>query len=254
MKVRGVIKQWRFPESSERELSRSIQGAIADLVVEMRRRTNAMKFDATDDEINQAEQSLTDYALALIQDLIAYLPAIALTVYKFNTKQWLNVARSAGGSRNPAVILLIATGATASESWYAELYEKWEGMTITSFQKLFGNVISDWSTKIRQANFTGKRQEQVNEMAEQRFAVYSSWGANRASNIVGAWNSRLMRQRIADAGVTHYFWHGMMDDREREQHILWENKRIALDAIHDFPGEPWGCRCWAVPDFSKIGD
>lgn len=254
MRVRGVIKQWRYPESSERQLSRSIQEAIAALVVEMRRRTNAMKFDATDEEIDDAEQSLIDFTIELIRDLVDYLPAIALGVYKFNSKQWLDVARSAGGAQNPAVMVLLAVGANAREEWYQTLYGQWEGLTATSLRKMFDNIVSDWSTNVRNANFTGKRQEQVNELAEKRFAVYSSWGNNRASNFIGAWNSRLMRQRLIDANVTHYFWHGMLDDRERLQHVRWEGKRIALDEIHDFPGEPFGCRCWASPDFSKRGE
>lgn len=254
MRVRGVVKQWRFPESSERQLSRSIQEKIKDLVVLMRSKTKAMKFDATDSEINDAEKEISDYALSLIQDLIAILPALALTVYKFNSKQWLNVARSAGGGQNVAVMVLLASGANAREDWYSTLYGEWGSITATSLQKLFGNIVTDWSNNVRVANFTNKRTEQVEELSEKRFAVYSSWGSNRASNMIGAWNSRLMRQRLEDAGVTHYFWHGMMDDREREQHIRWERKRIALNAIHDFPGEPFGCRCWAVPDFTKQGD
>lgn len=254
MIVKGIVKQWRFPESSERQLSRSIQQAISDLVVMMRRRTNAMKFDATDAEIDDAEQSITDYAIELIKEIASLLPAIALGVYKFNSKQWLNVARSAGGAKNPSVIILMAVGANASEEWYRTLYGQWDSLAQTSLRKLFDNIVADWSTNIRNANFTGKRQEQVNELAEKRFAVYSSWGNNRAANMVGAWNSRLMRQRLDDAGVTHYFWHGMLDERERLQHIRWEGKRISLDEVHDFPGEPWGCRCWAIPDFNKIGD
>lgn len=254
MKVKGIVKQWRFPESSERQLSRSIQQAISALVVEMRRRTNAMKFDATDEEIDGAEQSIIDYAIELIRDLVDYLPAIALSVYKFNSKQWLNVARSAGGAKNQSVIILMAVGANASEEWYRTLYGQWDSLAQTSLRKLFDNIVADWSTNIRTANFTGKRKEQVNELAEKRFAVYSSWGNNRAANMVGAWNSRLMRQRLYDAGVTHYFWHGMLDERERLQHVRWEGKRISLDDVHDFPGEPWGCRCWAIPDFNKIGD
>ena len=51
MIVKGVVKQWRFPEASERQFSRSIQEAIRELVVLMRKRTKAMKFDATDNEI-----------------------------------------------------------------------------------------------------------------------------------------------------------------------------------------------------------
>ena len=248
------IVNWRFPEASERGLARDIKRAVAILVDEMRRKTHTMKFDATDQEINDAQAEIEERANELIRWLIGLLPALAVTIYKFNSKQWVNVAKNSGGKNNPAVILLIATGAVQAEPWYDEALRQWEGMSAEAFKKLFTNIVDDWSGKIRQANFTNKKSAQVNELAEKRFAVYSSWASNRATGIVGSWNSRLMRQRLIDAKVTHYFWHGMLDERERLEHLRWEGKRISLNAIHDFPGEPYGCRCWAIPDFNKIGD
>lgn len=253
MKIKGVVKKWRFPEASERQLSRSIQEAIRDLVILMRSETRAMKFDATDEEISSAQDRISNLAIGLIQDIIATLPALALTIYKFNSSQFINIAKSTGGQSNTAVLVLIAVGANANEDWYKTLYGQWHGLTVTSLQKLFGNIISDWSTNVRAANFRGDSDKQVNDLAEKRFAVYSSWGRTRAGNMVGSWNSRLMRQRLYDAGVTHYFWHGVLDDRERLQHVKWEGKRISLNDVHDFPGDPWGCRCWAIPDWNSKG-
>lgn len=247
MKVKGVVKQWRFPEASERGLSRSIREAVRDLVVFMRSKTRSMKFDATDQEISTAEQEIKDFAKELALSLIGLLPALAATVYKFNAKQFINVAKSTGGAANPTVILLIAVGANQGESWYQKLYGEWHTMSADSFDKLFTNIIQDWATSVRQANFTGKNSEQVNEIAERRFAVYSSWAGNRATGIVGSWNSRLMRQRLYDAGVNSYYWHGMLDERERLKHLRWEGKEIDLNDIHPFPGEEYGCRCWAIP-------
>lgn len=247
MKVKGVVKQWRFPEASERGLSRSIREAVRDLVVFMRSKTHSMKFDATDQEISTAEQEIKDFAKELALSLIGLLPALAATVYKFNAKQFINVAKSTGGAANPTVILLIAVGANQGESWYQKLYGEWHTMSADSFDKLFTNIIQDWSASVRQANFTGKNSEQVNEIAERRFAVYSSWAGNRATGIVGSWNSRLMRQRLYDAGVNSYYWHGMLDERERLKHLRWEGKEIDLNDIHPFPGEEYGCRCWAIP-------
>jgi len=59
-----------------------------------------------------------------------------------------------------------------------------------------------------------------------------------------------MRQRLNDAGVTHYIWRGKLDERERLKHLRWEGKIIGLDTDHVFPGEEYGCRCWAEPYFS----
>lgn len=245
--MKQSVVKWRFPESSERQLGRSIREAVRDLVVFMRSKTKSMKFDATDQEISTAEDEILAYAKELALSLIGLLPALAATIYKFNSKQWLNVAKKTGGSKNQAVMLLIIVGANQSENWYRTLYGEWESMSANSFEKLFTNIINDWSSNIRQANFTGKKAAQINEIAEKRFAVYSSWAGNRAAGIVGAWNSRLMKQRLLDAGVSSYIWRGVMDERERLKHVQWEGKEISLNEIHVFPGEEYGCRCWAVP-------
>ena len=133
MKVKGIVKQWRFPEASERQLSRSIKEAVRDLVVFMRSKTKAMKFDATDQEISSAEDEIKEFAKELALSLIGLLPALASAVYKFNSKQWVNVAKSTGGANNPVIILLIAVGANQGEEWYKTLYGEWHNMSAASF-------------------------------------------------------------------------------------------------------------------------
>ncbi|QVW27728.1 head morphogenesis protein [Hafnia phage Pocis76] len=246
---RGKI--WRFPEATERQLRRSMQKAIRELIVFMRSKTRSMKFDASEQEITDAEAEILNYSKELALILIGLLPTIARTVYKFNSNEFVKIAKATGGRDNQAVLLLIAFGAKQSEQWYNDSYKEWEALTIQSFDKLFTNIINDWSSNIRQANFTKKTTNQVNEIAEKRFIVYSSWASNRASGIVGSWNSRLMRQRLEDAKVESYFWHGMLDEREREKHVRWEGKEIFLNEIHVFPSEEYGCRCWAVPNWKR---
>lgn len=250
MKIKGIAKRWRFPDSSEKQLSVMLQSGVRDLVKRLRDRTKSMKFDASSEEINTAESDAESLADQLVSAIVAALPALALQIYRFNRKQWVIVAISAGGKDNLSVRLLQALEDNYVEAWENELRLQWQDMAEQSVRQLFGNIIADWSSKIRQGNFSSQTDGQVKEMAEQRFVVYRGWAKNRASGIVGAWNSRLMRQRLQDAGVSHYFWRGIMDDRERPKHVSWEGKRISLDDIHVFPGEEYGCRCWAVPDFS----
>ena len=250
MKINGVATVWRYPESSERELSRSLQDLAAKLTARMRDELKPMKFDASEDEIQQTEQGLFDYVEELLAPIIGYLPTIAFTIYKFTSKQWLKVARSAGGKKNPAVMLLALIGATGSESWYGDQYALWQAQVVTALRKYSANMITDFTGKLREASGQGKSKDFVVDLAKARFEVYRSWGKNRASGIIGTWNSRMMKQRIKDAEVTHYFWRGVMDLREREKHVKWEGKRIAVDSDHVFPGEEYNCRCWAVPDFT----
>ena len=254
MKINGIAKKWRFPESSERQLSRSMEQFTGAIVARMQESFKPMKWDADEEQIDQTERDLLAYAEELIAALFVSLPALAYTIYKFNSKQFLKVARSAGGGKNESVMLLALIGANGSEPWYSPQYKLWESQAKTSIRKFAANAITDFTDRLRNAAANGYDRERAYEETNQRYKVYSSWARNRASGIVTTWNSRMMRQRLKDAQVTHYFWRGMMDLREREKHVRWEGKRIPIDSNHIFPGEEYNCRCWAVPDFSKIGD
>lgn len=252
MKVNGRIPNWRYPEASERDLSRLMQEATTDLVVEMRDRLDRLKFDATAEEINEAEDDINEAAIAFFAAVIAALASIGLTIYRFNSKQWLVIALAAGGRDNEAVMMLNEFGAGGYEQWYQQVLKKWQDTAKASIQKLTADIVTDWTTKVRTANNIGKTREQIDEIIEGRYAIYGSWSRNRASGIIGSFNSMLMMQRLKDAKVSHYFWFGMMDDRERESHIKLEGKRRRVNGDGIFPGEEYGCRCWAVPDFNNV--
>ena len=252
MKVNRIVKQWRYPEASERQLSRSLALFASDLVVFARDQLDGMKFDASGEEIDNAEQSLEDYAAMLIASLVASLPALAMRIYKFNSKQFLDVAKSVGASKQPYIILIAALGFNANESWYNEIEDNWISLTEASYRKLANDIISDWSNTVRLENAKRKSREYIDDVINQRYKVSTGWTVNRSRGIVATWNSLLMRARIDDVGVTHYFWRGKLDERERLKHLGWEGKRIAVDSDHVFPGEEYGCRCWPEPDFSEI--
>lgn len=254
MKVNGRIPNWRYPEASERELSRSMQDAVTELVVEMRDRLDRLKFDATAEEISQAEDDISESAIVFFSAVIATLASIGLTIYRFNSKQWLAIAIAAGGSDNESVMRLKEFGAGGYEDWYQESLNKWQDSAEASIRKLASDIVADWTTKVRTANNIGKSREQIDEIIEGRYAIYGSWSRNRASGIIGSFNSMLMMQRLKDAKVSHYFWFGMMDDRERESHIKLEGKRRPVNGDGIFPGEEYGCRCWAVPSFDNEDD
>lgn len=242
---------WAYPEATERDVSRALQTLVRDLVVRMRANTKKLKFD---DQVSQAADDNESYAEELIAGFLASLPSFALAIYKYNTKQFLRVAKKTGGAKNPIVMLLIGSGVNADESWYAVKYHTWREMISKSIRKMVDNILDDWEMQVRNAELQEVEQKRLNDIIERRFKVYKTWAQRRVSGIVGAWNSALMFQRCIDAGVTHYIWRGQLDDREREKHLRWEKKRITLDSDHVFPGEEFGCRCWAQPDWESVKD
>lgn len=237
---------WRFPEATERDVDRALKELVRDLVVRLRKNTKRLKFD---DQVSEAQKDNQSYADELIASFLALLPAFALAIYKFNSKEFIRIAKKTGGKDNIAILFLIARGAKANESWYSKKYVTWQQMVKQSIMKLVDNILDDWQMQVRIAELQENDQKRLNAIIELRFKVYKNWAERRTSGIVGAWNSVLMYQRCVDAGVTHYIWRGQLDDREREKHLRWEKKRIALTSDHVFPGEEFGCRCWAQPDW-----
>lgn len=237
---------WRFPEATRRDVDLALQLLVRDLVVRMRRNTKRLKFD---DQVSEAAADHESYAEELISAFIALLPTFALSIYKFNSKEFIRIANKTGGKNNLAVLLLIGRVANAGESWYAPKYHVWRQMVRDSIRKMVDNILDDWEMQVRLAELHEADQKRLNAIIERRFKVYKNWASRRTSGIVGAWNSVLMYQRCVDAGVTHYIWRGQLDDREREKHLMWEKKRIALTSNHVFPGEEFNCRCWAQPDW-----
>ncbi len=252
MKVISRIPNWRYPEASERALSRRLQDATRDLVVEMRDSLDRLKFDATNEEITEAQDDIESHALEIFTAVIAALFGLGVKLYRFNSAQWLVIALATGGNRNPAVLSLDAFGANGSESWYNTLMTNWHGLAEDSIKKLSSDIVADWSIKVKTENAKGATREQIDEVIDQRYGVYKSWSKNRAAGIIGTFNSMLMRQRLGDAGVSHYYWFGKMDERERATHVALEGKRRPVSGPGIFPGEEYGCRCWSVPDFDDV--
>lgn len=242
-----IIPNWRFPESSERQLSRSLQEATKESVILMRERLDSLKFDAEEPEIAQAEEDLEAEILAIFLSVAFGLYAIGRTIYRFNSQQWLAIAIASGGKDNAAVMTLDRFGANEQEPWFKQKIDLWEGTARNSITKLAKDIVADWSTNVRVEAMKGASRKEVDATIEKRYAIYGSWSKNRASGIIGTFNSMLMKQRLYDAGVAFYIWRGKMDDRERESHILLEGVKRSVFGEGIFPGEEYGCRCWAVP-------
>lgn len=71
---------------------------------------------------------------------------------------------------------------------------------------------------------------------------------------VGKLNGELSRQRQMDLGITGYKWRGLLDNRERPEHVAREGKYFlwTQPPPDGHPGQPIRCRCDAEPDFTGL--
>ena len=155
------------------------------------------------------------------------------------------LAIKTGGGSVQSVMDLRLNGINGDEDWYQPDLNQWLYTSNKSVEKLLNNIKDDFiqSASIIQSGDYLK----INE----RYKIYRKRTANIASGITSSINSTFMRRRLEDAGVTHYIWHGMLDERERMTHFKKEGLSFRLGGNDLFPGQEYGCRCWAVPDWES---
>lgn len=73
---------------------------------------------------------------------------------------------------------------------------------------------------------------------------------------IGKFNGRLTQRRQQAIGVERYTWRGVLDERERPQHLAREGQVFRWDEppSDGNPGEPIRCRCVAEPVMDDFAD
>lgn len=242
--MKPVMTRWKYPQTIESQVNRNLSIAVTELISAMRESATRLKIDAAE-ELEEEDGYLDGIIAALVASFISTIPAIGAAIYRYNSSQFLVLAIKTGGRSNPSVLDLEVNGINGDEPWYNDNLNQWIYTTNKSAIKLLNNIKDDFL----QTAATIQNGDYVN--LSDRYKVYRKRTANIASGIVSSLNSTLMRRRLEDAGVSRYVWHGMLDERERLTHIKKEGVSFALDGDDFFPGQEYGCRCWAVPDWQS---
>lgn len=242
--MKPVMTRWKYPQTIESQVNRNLSIAVTELISAMRESATRLKID-TAEELEEEDGYLDGIIAALVASFISTIPAIGAAIYRYNSSQFLVLAIKTGGRSNPSVLDLEVNGINGDEPWYNDDLNQWIYTTNKSAIKLLNNIKDDFL----QTAATIQNGDYVN--LSDRYKVYRKRTANIASGIVSSLNSTLMRRRLNDAGVSRYIWHGVLDERERLTHIKKEGVSFALDGDDFFPGQEYGCRCWAVPDWQS---
>ena len=242
--MKPVMTRWKYPQTIESQVNRNLSIAVTELISAMRESATRLKID-TAEELEEEDGYLDWVIAALVASFISAIPAIGTAIYRYNSSQFLVLAIKTGGRSNPSVLDLEVNGINGDEPWYNDDLNQWVYTTNKSAIKLLNNIKDDFL----QTAATIQNGDYIN--LSDRYKVYRKRTANIASGIVSSLNSTLMRRRLEDAGVSRYIWHGMLDERERLTHIKKEGVSFELDGYDFFPGQEYGCRCWAVPDWES---
>lgn len=103
--------------------------------------------------------------------------------------------------------------------------------------------------EIIEAVRTGQTLKDTQALIRNRYGVTDRRAKLIARDQVGKLNGQLTRLRQEEIGVTEYTWRGILDARERPEHVAREGKVFAWDKPppDGSPGQPINCRCSASP-------
>ncbi len=110
--------------------------------------------------------------------------------------------------------------------------------------------------EIEEAFKEGMRPEDLAARFEEIYGIAENDAIRIAKDQIGKLQSELNQSRQKAMGLTGYTWRGMLDEKERPEHINREGVHFEWDDPPEdgHPGEPILCRCWPEPDFTPLLD
>lgn len=115
----------------------------------------------------------------------------------------------------------------------------------------------DIGNRVAQGLREGQRAEELQQVISDRYDVSESRARLIARDQIGKLNAELNETRQVALGIETYTWRGVMDERERDEHIAHEGETYAWNdppADTGNPGEDVNCRCTAEPNIQELID
>jgi len=249
-------RKWLRPAAIENEyvsyvrrIARDVNGAVQAAVMPV---TSEFRQDDWRD-IPETEGWYERLRLAIAEaaGLIA-LPALADEVARFaervssfNARQYHSVIRSAYG-----------VDVFKTEPWLSEVLSQFEAENIRLIKSIPQQALDRLHGKIVQAVRQGTPLKDVKALVRAEYGVTSARAELIARDQIGKLNGQLTQYRQQRIGIKSYRWRGVLDERERDEHVDREGEAFLWDSPPDggHPGQPVRCRCWAEPVLPGLED
>ena len=255
-------KKIRYPMALEREYSKELVGEVKEMFDIIESRIPAMvrlikqhnlRGDADDDN-----DALDDFmeklaAVLLLADKSKrYVLAMYKKVKTHNEKEFREVTKSVFG--RPLAFKDVNTAVKQQR-----ILEQLESMWIRENLDLISSIEAETLRKLRwelsQRIVATAGDESLKtalaDYIENQARIESNRAVLIASDQVSKLNGRLMRYEQQRAGITHYRWETMQDNRVRPSHRERQGEIFSWDEppSDGHPGEAVRCRCVADPVF-----
>lgn len=170
----------------------------------------------------------------------ALVERIMASVDTFNRSEFRSVLRSVYG---------VDIITTAPQSLRSAL-DVFEATNISLIRSIPQQAVSQLQGKVVEAVRRGSTLKTLQAQIREEFDITDRRAELIARDQIGKLNGQLTELRQEQIGVTEYRWRGILDARERPEHVAREGKLFNWAEPPDdgHPGEPIRCRCTAEPE------
>lgn len=164
---------------------------------------------------------------------------------RFNKRQLQKILRSAYG-----------VDFITREPWLEALMTRWEAENVKLIKSIPAQALDRMHGKVAEAVKRGTTVAGMRAELQAEFGITRRRAHLIARDQIEKLNADLTRHRQEEIGVTEYIWRGMMDERERPEHVEREGKRFSWDnpPWDGHPGQPIACRCYSEPVLPLLED
>lgn len=140
-----------------------------------------------------------------------------------------------------------------AEPWRDDALAAWEAENLRLIKSIPENYVSDLQGTVTRAINEGESATDLAAIIKGTYDKPKKRAELIAKDQVGKLHSQLAKERLESIGVKEYKWRGILDSRERPEHIAREGKvfKWSQPPPDGHPGQPIHCRCYPEPIWPK---
>ncbi|MBB2918323.1 phage minor head protein [Cupriavidus alkaliphilus] len=251
-------KKSLYPAAIEREYVRFVQASATRVIDAVERfvvpalatgRSDDLAHPPEDDRWYTALELAFKEALAAAlvspESLRAVIALFGSRVNAFNARQFHELLRAAYG-----------VDIFRAEPVLEQLMRVWEAENLRLIQSVPTQYLDQLQGRVVAAVQRGETLRSLTAYVRSTYDLPTNRAELIARDQIGKLNGRLTGYRQRNIGISEYNWRGVLDTRERDEHVAREGQTFAWDKPppDGHPGEPIRCRCWAEPKLPDLDD
>ncbi|KUE88893.1 phage head morphogenesis protein [Cupriavidus necator] len=251
-------KKWLYPAAIEREYVRFVQ-AYASRVTDAVERfvVPALQLVRGDDlaqppegdrwytALELAFKEALEAAVVSPESLRTVIALFGARVDVFNARQFHELLRAAYG-----------VDVFRLEPMLGQMMRVWEAENLRLITSIPPQYLETLRGRVVAAVQRGETLKSLTAEVRSTYDLPKNRAELIARDQIGKLNGQLTGYRQRNVGVAEYKWRGVLDERERDEHVEREGETFKWNEPppDGHPGHPIRCRCWAEPILPALDD